>query len=44
MQDNFIQMAASDGYAVAYTVGAILKHIMDCVRLYLSNGFTNMVL
>ena len=27
-------MAASVGNAVAYTIGAIFKHIIDCVQLY----------
>ena len=40
MDNNFIQMAASTGYAVAYTIGSISKHIIDCVQLY----FTNIVL
>ena len=44
MANNFIQMAASAGHAVAYTVGLIFKHISDCVQLYLTNGFTNIVL
>ena len=41
MENNFIQMAASAGQAVAYTIGAIFKHIIDCEQLYFSNGFTN---
>ena len=44
MENNFIQMAASAGHAVAYPVGPICKHIMDCVQLYFINGFTNIVL
>ena len=43
MENNFIQMAASAGYAVAYTIGPIFKYI-DCVQLYFTNGFTNIVL
>ena len=35
MEDNFIQMAASAGYAVANTI--------NCVQLYFTNGFTNIV-
>ena len=27
MENNFIQMAASAGHAVAYTIGPIFKHI-----------------
>ena len=42
MENNFIQMAASAGHAVAYTIGPIFKHIV-CVQLYF-NGFTNIVL
>ena len=33
MENNFIQMAASTGIAVAYMSGPILKHIIDCVQL-----------
>ena len=44
MENNFIQMAPSAGYAVAYTMGPIYKHIIDWVQLYLTNGFTNIVL
>ena len=31
MENNFIQMAASVGHAVAYTIGTNFKHIIDCV-------------
>ena len=31
MEINFIQMAASAGHAVAYTIGPSFKHIIDCV-------------
>ena len=41
---NFFQMAASAGHAVAYTIGPIFNHIIDCVQLYFTNGFTNIVL
>ena len=44
MENNFIQMAALAGHAVAYTIGKILKHIIDCVQLYFTNGFANVVL
>ena len=44
MEDNFIHMAASAVQAVAYTIGPIIKHINDCVELYFTNGFTNIVL
>ena len=46
MENNFIQMAGSAAHAVAYTVGLILKHIIDCVQLYsyFTNGLTNIVL
>ena len=43
MENNFIQMAASAGHAVAYMIGPIFKHIIDCVQLYLTNGSTNIV-
>ena len=29
MENNFIQMA---GHAIAYTIGSIFKHIIDCVQ------------
>ena len=41
MENNFIQMAALAGNAVAYTIGPIFKHFIDCVQLYFNNGFTN---
>ena len=44
MENNFIQTAALDGHAVAYTIGAIFKHIIDCVQLNFTNGFTNIFL
>ena len=44
MENNFIQMAASAGYAVAYTISPIFKQIIDCMQLYFTNGFTNIVL
>ena len=44
MENNFIQMAASSGYAVAYTIDAIFKYIINCVQLYFTNGFTNIAL
>ena len=44
MGNNFIQMAAWAGHAVAYTIGPIFKYIVDCVQLYFTNGFTNIVL
>ena len=44
VKNKFIQMAASAGHAVAYTIGPIFKHIIDCVQLYFTNGFTNIVL
>ena len=44
MENNFIQMAASAGHTVAYKIGSIFKHIIDCVQLYFTNGFMNFVL
>ena len=44
MENNFIQMAASAGHAIAYTVVPIFKHIIDYVQLCSNNGFTNIVL
>ena len=32
MENNFIPMAASAGYAVAYTIDTIFKHTIDCVQ------------
>ena len=43
MEYNFIQMATSAGHAVAYMIRPIFKHIIDCVQLYFTNGFTNIV-
>ena len=37
-------MTALAGHAVAYTIGPIFKHFIDCVQLYFANGFTNIVL
>ena len=36
-------MAALAGHAVGYTIGPISKHIIDCVLLYFTNGFMNIV-
>ena len=44
MENNFIQMTASAGHAVAHTISPIFKHIIDCMQLYFTNGFTNTVL
>ena len=44
IENNFIQMAASAGHAVAYMIVPLFKHIIDCVQLYFTNGFTNIVL
>ena len=44
MENSFIQMVASADHAVAYTIGTIFKQIIDCVQLYFTNGFTNIVL
>ena len=44
MENNFIQKGTSADHAVAYTIGPICKHIIDCVQLYFANGFTNIVL
>ena len=43
MENNFIQMTESAGDAVAYTISSIFKHINDCVQLYFTNGFMNIV-
>ena len=44
MENNFIQMAASAGHVVAYMIGPMFKSIIDCVELYFSNSFTNIIL
>ena len=44
MKNNFIQMPASAGQAVGYTIGPIFKNIIVRVQLYFNNGFTNFVL
>ena len=44
MENNFFQMAASAGQAVAYTIGPIFRRIIDCVQLYFTNGFSNIAL
>ena len=44
MANNFIQIADLAGRAVVYTIGPIFKHINDCVQLYFTNSFTNIVL
>ena len=44
MENNFIQMAVSTGHAVAYTIAPIFKDFINCVQLYFTNGFTNIVL
>ena len=44
MENNVIQMAASAGHAVAYTIGPVFKHIIECEQLYFTHGFTNIVL
>ena len=42
MENNFIQIAASAGHAIAYTIGPIFKHIIDCGQLYFTNGFNGL--
>ena len=44
MEHNFIQMAASAGHLVAYTIGTIFKHIIDCMQPYFTNSFTSIML
>ena len=33
-----VQSSATAGHAVAYTIGPIFKHIIDCVQLYFTNS------
>ena len=45
MENNFNQMAASVGHAVAYTIGSIFKHIMEMlvvilIKLLISGGYS----
>ena len=45
MENKFLQMAALTGHAVAiHRLDPIFKLIIDCVQLYFTNGFTNIVL
>ena len=45
MENNFFQMAASAGHAVAYTIGPIFKHIkLHLCAAVFTNGFANIVL
>ena len=44
MENNFNEMAALADHTVAYTIGPIFKQIVDCVQLYFTNGFTDIVL
>ena len=44
MENNFIQIANSAGHVVAYTIGPIFKHIIDCVQVYFTKSCTNIVL
>ena len=45
MENNFIQMVASAGNAVAYTIGPIIdRSVIDCLQLSFTNGFTYIVL
>ena len=32
------------GQTIAYTIGPIFNHIIDCVQLYFNNGITNIVI
>ena len=43
-ESTILQMAALTGHAVAYMIGPFFKHIIDCVQLYFTNSFTNIVL
>ena len=47
MENNFIQMAASacrSLHVVVYAIVSIFKHIIDCVQLYFTNCFMNIIL
>ena len=39
MENNFIQMVAQAGHAVAYTIDPISMHIIYCVQLYFTNTY-----
>ena len=43
MENNLIQMAASAGHTVAYTICPMFKHIIDCMQLYFTNGFIHII-
>ena len=43
MKNNFIQIAVSTRYEVAYMIGLIFKHVIVCVQLYFTKGFTDIV-
>ena len=44
MENKFIQMAASAGHVVVYTIISIFKHIIDRMQLYFNKGFMNIAL
>ena len=44
MENTFIEMAASTGHIVAYTIGPIFDRFIDGVHVYFTIGFTNIVL
>ena len=41
---SFWLITTLTGHAVAYKIASVFKHIIDCVQLYFTNGFTNIVL
>ena len=44
IENNLILMAASVGHTEAYMIGPMFKHMIDCVQLYFTYFFTNIVL
>ena len=43
-ENYFIQMATSAGHAVAYTIGPIFTHIIECVQLSTSSPMASRIL
>ena len=42
--DYYVLVKRTTSFKLVYTIGSILKHIIDCVQLYFTNGFVNIVL
>ena len=44
MENNFIEMTASAGHAVAYMIGPIFNFFIECVQMYFTKGSPNIIL